>query len=237
LAARGCRLGMISRDGDKLSALADEIRRTGTEVCFEVVDLRQRDAVHDAVAAVSEALGPADVLIHNAGIGRVTCAWDPDSDDAEEMLRVNYLAGVYAVEAVLPAMLRRGAGQLVNVSSLAALRGMVWTAGYSASKAAFATFLESLRPALRQRGIATSTCYLGFIRTALSDGLPLNPWLLRSSAEAAARQIVRTVLRRAPETYFPWYDAWIAKLLRRLPAGMFDAVMASAGRLAVKGEY
>lgn len=126
---------------------------------------------------------------------------------------------------------------MVAVSSLAALRGMAWTAAYSASKAAFATFLESLRPALRRRGIAATTCYLGFVRTPLSDALPLHPRVWKISPEYAANRILDAVVRKRREAYFPWYYACGARFLRRLPARAFDAVMATFGPILAKGEY
>jgi short-subunit dehydrogenase len=233
----GCRLGLLSRSAEKLQLLGDELRQCGIEAGFRAVDLRSRPAVRQSVAALQDAMGAADILIHNAGVGQVTSARAPDLDSLEEMLAVNYLGGVYATEAVLPAMLARGSGQLVAIGSLAALRGMAWSAGYSASKAAFATFLESLRPALRRRGIAATSCYLGFVRTPMSAALPLHPMLLMISPEAAAKRILRAVLRRQSEAFFPWYDAWAAALLRRLPAWAFDAVMTSFGRILVKREY
>ncbi len=237
LARHGCRLGLVSRTATQLQTLSDQLRPVATEVSFQCVDLRRRAAVHDAMASLQRELGPIDVLIHNAGVGRMTCAWAPDLDEVEEMLQVNYLAGVYAVEAVLPGMLQRGSGQLVAVSSLAALRGMAFTAGYSASKAAFATYLESLRPALRRRGIDVSTCYLGFVRTPMSRALPLHPMLWMLSPEAAGKRILRAVARRRSEAYFPWYDACGARFLRRLPSRLLDLVMVSLGRLTLSGDY
>jgi len=237
LADEGCRLGLLSRTAEKLDQLADELRQSGTEVCPQPVDLRDQTAVEGAVTAVRRELGAIDVLVHNAGVGFLTSAAEANLDELEEMIRVNYLGGVYLVAAVLPEMLRRGSGQVVAISSLAALRGMAHAAGYSASKAAFAVCLESLRPALRLRGIATSTCYLGFVRSPLSVDLPFRLPLWMISAEAAAGQIVRTISRRRREAYFPWYDALGARLLRRLPPWAFDAVMAHLGRFVLRGEY
>ena len=237
LARRGCRLGLLSRTAEELETLAAKLRPSAAAVSFHPVDLRDRPAVHDALDCARRELGDVDVLIHNAGVGRMTCAWAPDLDEVEEMLQVNYLAGVYAIEAVLPSMLQRRSGQLVTVSSLAALRGMAWTAGYSASKAAFATYLESLRPALRRRGIDVSTCYLGFVRTPMSRALPLHPMLWMLSPEAAGRRILQAVARRRSEAYFPWYDACGARFLRRLPCRLLDLVMGSLGRLTLSGDY
>jgi 3-oxoacyl-[acyl-carrier protein] reductase len=230
-------LGLLGRKEPALKSQAEELRRLGATAALAAADLRDRAAVQNAIASLARELGPANVLIHNAGVGHITQAAAPNVDDVEEMLEVNYLGGVYAVEAVLPAMLARQSGQLVAVSSLSSLRGMAWTAGYSASKAAFATFLESLRPALRRRGIATTTCHLGFVRTPMSDALPLNPRILKITPDYAVKRILRAVARRQREAYMPWYDACAARFLRRLPAWLFDRVMATFGPVMVQGEY
>jgi 3-oxoacyl-[acyl-carrier protein] reductase len=237
LAPLGCRLGLMGRDEAELQSLAEELRQLGATTASAAADLRDRAAVQSGIASLLRQLGAVDVLIHNAGVGRITQAADPNVDDVQEMFEVNYLGGVYAVDAVLPTMLAQRSGQLVAVNSLASLCGMAWTAGYSASKAAFATFLESLRPALRRRGIATTTCYLGFVRTPMSDALPLHPKLLKISPEYAVKRILRAVALRRREAYLPWYDAWCAAFVRRLPAWAFDRVMATFGPIMARGDY
>jgi short-subunit dehydrogenase len=237
LAAAGGRVGLLSRTPEKLARVADGLRQAGASLSVRAVDVRDRGAVAAAVAAVQAELGPADLLIHNAGVGRTTDAAAPDLDDLEEMLRVNYLGGVYAVEAVLPGMLARGGGRVVAVSSLGARRGMAWSAGYSASKAALATYLESLRPALRRRGVSVTTVFLGFVRTAMTDALPLALPVLMMSPERAARGILRAAVARRREASLPRHQAWGMAVLRRLPAWAFDAFMAAVGRYAVRGDF
>jgi short-subunit dehydrogenase len=170
-------------------------------------------------------------------VAKVTRAAAPDLDDLGEMLRVNYLGGVYAAEAVLPGMLARGQGQIVAVSSLGARRGVAWSAGYSASKAALAAYLESLRPALRRRGVTVTTVFLGFVRTTMTEALPLALPFLMVSPRAAARGILRAAAAGRREASLPWHQAWGMALLRRMPAWAFDTFMAAVGRHAVRGEY
>ncbi|HXG13407.1 MAG TPA: SDR family NAD(P)-dependent oxidoreductase [Gemmataceae bacterium] len=235
LAEHGCRLGLLARTPEKLAKLAVELR--GTVLSAQPVDVRDRAAVADAVAAVERTLGPVDVLIHNAGVGRLTDARSPNLDDLIEMLGVNYLGGVYVLAAVLPSMLARGGGQIVAVSSLGARRALPWCAGYAASKVAFATYLESLRPALRRRGIRVTTVYPGFVRTAMSEVLPLRFPMPMMRPEAAARRIIRAISKGRREAAFPWYQAAVMSVLRRLPAWAYDHLMAAAGRWGIRGDY
>ena len=237
LADHGCRLGLLSRTPEKLEKLAIELRATGATLSVQPVDVGDRAAVGAALTAVERELGQVDVLIHNAGVGLLTDARAPDLDGFEEMLRVNYLAGVYALAAVLPSMLERGSGQVVAISSLGARRALAWCAGYAASKTALATYLESLRPALRRHGIRVTTVFPGFVRTAMSEALPFRFPLPMLSPEAAARRIVRAIVKGRREASFPWYQAAVMGLLRRLPAWAYDRLMAAVGRWGVKGEY
>jgi short-subunit dehydrogenase len=237
LAAAGCRVGMLSRTPGKLASLFEEVRETGAPVCARVVDVGDRAAVAAALEAIERELGPVDLLIHNAGVGKATDARAPHLDDLEEMLRVNYLGGVYAVEAALSGMLARGRGRIVAVNSLGARRGMAWSAGYSASKAALATYLEALRPPLRRRGVTVTTVFLGFVRTAMTAALPLKLFLPMLTPERAARGILRAAVAGRREASLPLHQAWFTALLRRLPAWAFDAFMATVGRHTLEGEY
>jgi short-subunit dehydrogenase len=237
LARAGAHVGLLGRTGEKLGILSDELCQAGAAVCSRVVDVGDRRALAAALAEVETELGPIELLLHNAGVGKPTQATAPDLDDLEEMLRVNYLGSVYAIEAVLPGMLARGRGRIIAVNSLGARRGMAWSAGYSASKAALATYLESLRPPLRRRGITVTTVFLGFVRTPMTAALPLGLPILMMRPEIAACRILRAALAGRREASYPWHQAAFAALLRRLPAWAFDAFMAAVGRRVLKGEY
>ena len=108
----------------------------------------------------------------------------------EKMVRVNLLGVVYAIEAVLPAMLERQRGHLSAVSSLAAYKGLPGESGYRATKAAVNSYLEGLRIQLASRGIAVTTICPGFVKTPMTDVNNFKmPWLI--TADDAARRIVR----------------------------------------------
>lgn len=237
LAGHGCRLGLLGRTREKLELLASELRAGGAVASVHAADVGDRKAVRAAVAGAGQELGPIDILIHNAGVGLTTDARAPDLDGLEEMLRVNYLGGVYALEAVLPAMRARATGHIVAISSLGARRALPWCAGYAASKIAFATYLESLRPALRRRGIRVSTIYPGFVRTAMSAALPLRFPTPMLTTRSAAGCIVQAIMERRAEASFPWYHAVVMGVLRHLPAWAYDRLMAAAGRWGMRGEY
>jgi short-subunit dehydrogenase len=144
----------------------------------------------------------------------------------ETILRVNVLGVVYALEAVLPDMLSRQSGQIVALSSLAGCRGMPFSAAYSASKAALMTYLESLRPPLRRRGIAVTTVLPGFVRTPLMAGALVQPPMAMMEPEDAARHILRAIRRRSRVYAFPWSTSLLLSVLRWLPPWLYDWCMA-----------
>ena len=136
--------------------------------------------------------------------------------DIEKMYRVNVFGVVYAIEAVLPAMLQRRSGHLAAVSSLAAYKGLPGESAYCASKAAVNSYLEGLRIQLRGRGVAVTTICPGFIKTPMTAVNSFKmPWLLE--ADEAARRIARALAHRRKVYNFPWQTALMMKLTRWLP--------------------
>ena len=216
LAGRGCKVGLVARRQQKLAALAEVIARAGGTAAFAVADVADRGQTNSAIRELAGKLGPVDVLVANAGVGMPTLADPPNVADVEQMCRVNYLGMVYAVEAVLPDMLRRGRGHLAAVSSLASYKGLPGESGYCASKAAVSIYMEGLRIQLRSRGIAVTTVCPGFVRTPMTAVNDFHmPWLLE--ADEAARRIVTALERRRKVYNFPWQMSLLMKLTTWLP--------------------
>src|SRR5262249_2662826 len=149
LAAAGCRVGAVARRRENLERLTAEIAGTGGRAAFAVADVADRRQTLEAISSLRQELGPVDLLVANAGVGQATTV-DPFNVSAiEGAFRVNTLGVIYAIEAVLPEMLRRGRGHLAAVSSLAAYKGLPGESAYCASKAAVNVFMEGLRIQLR----------------------------------------------------------------------------------------
>jgi len=216
LAGAGSRVGLVARRGPALDALAEEIRAGGGVASAAVADVGDREQLGRAVAGLAGALGPVDLMIANAGVG-VPTTLDPVNVEAvEETIRVNVLGVVYAFDAVLPAMLARGAGHLAAISSLAAYQGMPGESAYCASKAAVNAYLDGLRVQARGRGIAVSTICPGFVRTPMTaPNTFAMPFVIE--ADEAADRIVRALARRVKVFNFPWQTAALMKLARWAP--------------------
>jgi short-subunit dehydrogenase len=237
LAARGYRLGLIDRAEGPLRALAGEMVDRAATFALSVADVREPASVREAVGAIERELGPADVLVACAGVGTLSSARDLDLDGLRTMLEVNVLGVAASIEAVLPGMFTRGRGHIVGIASVAGYRGLPWMPGYSASKAALATYLEGLRPALKRRGVTITTVYPGFVRTAMTEGTPFRrPVAMLEPAEAAA-YLVRAVAGRPRDAVFPLSASLGMGLLRRLPGFLFDRLMDRLGPEALTTEF
>jgi short-subunit dehydrogenase len=225
LAAQGCKVGLVARRKSRLEQLTGEIAGAGGRAATVTADVGDRTQIVAAIRDLTARLGPVDLLIANAGVGAPTTLEPFNVGDIEAQLRVNTLGVIYAIEAVLPEMLRRGRGHLAAVSSLAAYTGLPGESGYCASKAAVNIFLDGLRIQLRDRGIAVTIICPGFVKTPMTAVNDFHmPFVLE--ADDAARRIVRALHRRRKVFNFPWQTAWLMKLTRWVP----DWLMARAMR-------
>jgi short-subunit dehydrogenase len=225
LAAQQCAVGLVARRKDRLEALLKEIQSTGGKAACAVADVADRPQTVSAIHALRDQLGPVDLLIANSGVGVPTTLEPLNIDEVEQMFKVNTLGVVYAIEAVLPEMLRRGKGHLAAVSSLASYLGMPGESGYCASKAAVNVYMEGLRVQLRRRGIVVTIICPGFIDTPMTAVNTFKmPFLL--SADRAAQLIVRALSHKKKVYNFPWQTALLMKLACWLPDWMLERVFA-----------
>lgn len=225
----GAILALVDRNAAGLEQLQNELKTAGIRCDSAVADVRFRDQVQSAVEELRNKTGPADILVAGAGLCGFSVLDNLMVPQLEEIIQVNFLGVVYAIEAILPEMLQRGSGQIVGIASLAAVRALPFESAYCASKAALATYLESLRPPLWRRGIKLTTVFPGFVRTALLDnllaasGAPLPPGVVE--ADAAAAIITSAVRRGSRVCCFPMSTSWLAHASRWLPAGLYDRIM------------
>ena len=213
-----------------MESFAETLRRAGVPCAAAAADVRERGRLHDVVREIELALGPVDTLIASAGICRASTVDDLRISHLEEIVQVNFLGTVYAIEAVLPSMLERGCGHIAGISSMAGVRGIPFEPGYSASKAAVAAYLESLRCELRQRGITVTTIFPGYVQTPLLDeingmmGADMSSGKAFSSKDAAAR-IMAGLERRRSYVSFPT-PLWLSvRLSQLMPPRLYDRVM------------
>jgi short-subunit dehydrogenase len=160
LARRGARLALSARRLARLEETAAECRSLGSpEVHVEPADLARRDDAQALATRATAALQGVDVLVANAGFGAAGLFERASADRAAEMLDVNVRAAVDLTRALLPAMLDRGSGGVLVVSSMAGILPAPYQAAYAGTKAYLLNWAESLHQEVRGRGVVvTALC-------------------------------------------------------------------------------
>ena len=160
--ARGSRVGLVARSKDGLESLRVQLG----DRCFAApADVTRPDEVARAVEAVTQALGPVDIVVNNAGVGLYGAFLDADVDEIDRLMRTNYLGVVHLLKAVVPGMVQRRRGHLVTIGSIAGRIGAPFEAAYSASKFAVTGLTEALSVELAPFGIGVSIVSPGPVDT------------------------------------------------------------------------
>ena len=226
-AAGGATLGLLARRGEPLRTLADEF---GGNHGVYVADVCDATAVAAAAADFMQRFGVPDLVIANAGISVGTLTQETGDHDAiRRVFEVNVFGLINSLAPFVTAMTASGRGTLAGIASVAGIRGLPGAGAYSASKAAVISYLESLRVELRGSGVRVVTVAPGYIATPMTavNDYPM-PFML--PVDVAARRIARVIDRGCSYAVVPWQMAIVARLLRLLPNGVFDALFARAGR-------
>jgi short-subunit dehydrogenase len=230
LGAQAYRVGLVARRRQELEAVASTITAARGIAVSAVADVADRASLHSAIAEIENRLGPADVMVANAGFGAPTRLNPLNTQEVEQTMRVNVMGVIYSIEAVLPGMIARESGHLLAVSSLGAFKGLPGESAYCASKAAVNAYMEGLRIALRSRGVVVTTVCPGFVETSMTPMDSATPFLM--SADAAARRIARLIARRrGGVARFPLPMSLLMSLIARLP----DAIVARLVRIEAAG--
>jgi short-subunit dehydrogenase len=165
LAERGVDLVLAARNEKELAAVAGKVARPGQRVVAVPTDVGDRAALERLVERARAELGEIDLLVNNAGIEHSGFYEDLSLDDLDAMLRVNLGAPMWLTRLLLPDMLARDRGHIVNVSSLAGLGPNAFGEPYGATKAGLVGFTRSLRGTLQARGskVSASSICPGFV--------------------------------------------------------------------------
>jgi len=169
LAGRGITVALVARRRDRLVEVLDECRRSTPDSQLFVADLAEPGAAPEVVDAAWDALGHVDVLVNNAATPGVRHVSRLAPDEVERVMQVNYLAPVRMTLALLPRMLARGTGTIVNVASLGGRVGIPREAAYCGSKFALCGWSESLALDLWDTPLAVKLILPGAVDTEIWD--------------------------------------------------------------------
>jgi len=220
-------LGLAARRKDVLDALAASLPG---ECAVYPLDVADTAALERAARDFIARFGVPKLVIANAGVSVGT-----HGDDLGEIAKLRRLLDVNAsglaatLAAFAPAMRAARSGTLCGITSVAGFRGIPGAGAYSASKAAAATWLEALRVELRGSGVSVVTICPGYVDTPMTRVNRYRmPFLLQ--ADEAARRMARAIEGRRRFAVIPWQMAFVGRILRALPAPLYDQLVARARR-------
>jgi short-subunit dehydrogenase len=231
-AANGYRLVLAARRFDRLEHLAQEIHAAGGMALPISADVTQQDQIDALVLAAMERFQRIDLLLNNAGFGRLDWLEKLDPQvDIDAQLRVNLLGTVQTTRAVLPHMLAQRSGHVINMASLASFIATPTYSIYAASKFAMRGFTDALRREVQPMGIHVSGIYPGGVATEFSQHTGAHrktgittPARLKLSAEAVAAAVLRVARHPRRAVILPASMRWAVWLNTAFP-GFVDLLI------------
>jgi len=208
---------LVARKREPLESFEKEWNPCATYVC----DVNEQSQVERLVKEIMERYGKIDVLVNNAGVGHFGGALDLSVEEYERIMNTNYLGAVRFALQVIPHMIKRGRGTIINMASLAGLTGIPNLAAYSASKFALIGFSEALRLEFSPR-IRIGVLCPGPVKTPFFGNLvperQFPPLIARHmmDAESVAKEAVR-LIDKPTFKIVPWTLKWALALRRFLP--------------------
>ena len=228
LAAQGWHTLLAARSEDRLQKLAREINASGGRADVLPGDISQHEDRECLIEKVNDITGGLDILINNAGFGWYGYFHQMPWKVAEQMAAVNILAVVHLTRLVLPGMLARGGGHIINIGSVAGGFPNQGVALYSASKAFMDAFTTSLHRELRGSGVHASVMRLGPVQTEffsrarkLENGGTVPAEKLAIPVERINKALGRLIQRPRRVVYVPWFLG-ASKAVELLFGGVVD---------------
>ena len=233
-ARAGWRVAVLDRDADSAAAVAAEIEAAGGKALALACDVTDAAAVADAATAILRGWHGVDVLINNAGIAGSGTVVDTPEEDWRRILEVNLFGVVTVSRAFVPAMIRVGAGHVVNIASAAGFVSPPGVAAYNVSKAAVISLSETLRVEMAPHGIGVSVACPSFFKTNLledfsgSEESRLMALRLMEKSSLDADDVARLIRRGVRKNTFmilPHAEARAIFLMKRFAPDVFFATV------------
>lgn len=235
LAAEGCRLVLVDLHPAPLRDLARSLGATA-----HPMDVRDRDAWQDLAQLVERSHGGADILVNNAGLTILGAFLEQSFDELDRIVDVNLKGVLYGCRALAPQLVARGAGHVVNVSSLAGRVAFPYQSSYCATKYAVRGFTAALRMELAASGVGVTAVMPGAVATSLletaqtydaSASRRMAELMLAHGArpERVAARIVRAIERDEAEVVIGW-DAFVTTTAEMLAPRLVTTALGQAFR-------
>jgi short-subunit dehydrogenase len=226
LAAEGVKVAVVDRDGPLAGSVAAELDRLGAPVRAYTLDVRDAAEFAEVVRRVGQDLAPVDILVNNAGIMSLGGFIEQDPVLDERQIDVNLRGPIYGIRAVLPGMLARGRGHVVNIASVAGVVGVPFSVVYAATKHAVVGLTEALHNEYDDTGVSFSYVLPSIVETELTSGTGRLAWPPAVRPEDVAQGVVRALRTGRVDVFVPR----IARIARVLPVVLPRRVLERIGR-------
>lgn len=173
LAKEGVNIGLMARTEKDLNIVAGELIQSGVRIAMAAGDVSKIDSVNSCIQKFKSELGEIDILINNAGIASFGKFLEMPTEKWEKIIQVNLLGAYYVTRAVLPGMIERMSGDIINISSTAGKSGSALASAYSASKFGLIGLSESLMQEVRKYNIRVTTLLPSTVATEMAANLQL----------------------------------------------------------------
>lgn len=174
LSRAGAKLAVTARSRDQLDETVHLIQQQGGQAISFALDVTDQLAVEQMVSETARQFGPVDLLVNNAGIaGDEDPIWEVSAADWWQVLEVNLRGPFLCARAVLPSMVARQRGRIINIASNAGVRPIAAYSGYSVSKAGLLRLTDCLAEMTRTHGVSVFAISPGLVRTAMTHDMPM----------------------------------------------------------------
>jgi short-subunit dehydrogenase len=234
LAQGGASLVLVDRNGERLETLAAELIALGAKLAVPLAgDISLPNAPATLVREALSQVGSIDILINCAGVQNFGFFADEAPADTAILFNINTIAPIALVNAVLPHMLARGKGQIVNLGSIFGSIGFPCFASYSASKYALRGFSEALRRELADTGVGvtyiaprfTKTAFNRSVVTRMANALKMN----QDEPENVAAKVIAAIARDGLDTYLGWPEKLFVRINSILPRLVDQSLIKQVG--------
>lgn len=168
LAHEGVNVGVLARTEADLQAVVSAVGNLDVKTAYAAVDISSLQEVEQAVQKITNELGPADILINNAGIGKFATLLEMDPQEWKQIIDVNLMGLYYVTRTVLPQLIEKNRGDIINISSTNGLNGAATSSAYSASKFGVIGLTESLAQEVRRNNIRVTALTPSTVATELA---------------------------------------------------------------------
>jgi len=172
LAKEGARVAVVDLDGSAAEKVAQEINDAGGQAMWKQVDVSSKQDVDQLVQDVLDRWGQIDILVNNAGFGEVQWFIDTDESMWDKTIAVNLKGTMFFSQAVLPDMIKRKSGKIINIASTGGKLGGAMLAIYSATKAGVSAFSKALAREVARHNIHVNDICPGPIETPMFNSMP-----------------------------------------------------------------